>query len=297
MKSSKIQIRVVSPWFGELETSDAFFSVNLPVEKADALLCDWAPSDELFTFPRRKAWYCCEPECQFRGLGGGTWQGIRDRLAPNEFLCHNHPDPRYRVPHVTHFEPLEMKPNGERLNGAIAIVSNHGGSPLKRHRDITCRNDFITDSQVDLFGRSGWTRYRRRWFSLPGPPANYRGELPGDWPATGKRELMGRYKVAVCLENMNEPFYFTEKFVEAVCAGCIPVYRANPTVVEGVLKGALWIDPDEHGHDPGRTVSAALGADAEQISETNRGWLQCQSLAETHHEAVFRKLAGILAAL
>jgi hypothetical protein len=290
----KLQIRVISPWFGELETEDAFFSVNLPTEKADALLCDWAPSDELITFPRRKAWYCCEPECQFFGLGGGSWPHIRDKLAPHEFLYHNHPDPQYRVPHVTHFEPLEMNADGTRLHRAIAIVSNHGGNPLMRHRDITYRNDFITHPQVELFGRSGWKRYRRRWYSRSGKPTNYQGEIPGDWPASGKRELMSRYRVAVCLENMNEPHYFTEKFVEAVCAGCVPVYRADPTVRDTVLIGAAWIDPADHGGDPVRTLRAALEAAPRPILEQNASWLRSEALAATSHQAVFEQIAAIL---
>lgn len=293
--SDKLKVRVVSPWFGELETEEAFFSVHLPTEKADVLLCDWAPSEELFTFPRRKAWYCCEPLCQFQGLGGGSWPGIRVHLAPHEFLCHNHPDMRYRVPHVTHFEPLEMKRDGERKDRAIAIVSNHGGNPLKRHRDLTYRNEFITHPQVDLFGRSGWARYRRRWFTCSGKPTNYQGELPGDWPASGKRELMARYKVAVCLENMNEPFYFTEKFVEAVCAGCIPVYRADPTVAAGVLKGARWIDPADYSNDPEQTLRAALSADLKTFRAVNLEWLHSASLAQTCHANVFRNIGKLLA--
>lgn len=292
----KLQVRVVSPWFGELETADAFFSVALPPQEADALLCDWAPSEELFTFPRRKGWYCCEPSCQFRGLGAGQWPSLRSRLARHEFLCHNHPDPRFRVPHVTHEGSLEMQCGGERLERAIAIVSNHGGNPLNRHRDLGYRNRLITHPMVDLYGRSSWTRYRQHWFSRSGQPANYQGLLPGDWPAAGKRELMARYKVAVCLENMNEPFYFTEKFVEAVCAGCIPVYRADPTVAEGVLKGALWVDPADHGHDPGRTLRTALAMDAARFQERNLRWLQGAALAETSSRAVFHKLAGLLSA-
>ena len=105
---------------------------------------------------------------------------------------------------------------------------------------------------------------------------------------------MAQYKVAVCLENMNEPHYFTEKFVEAVCAGCIPVYRADPSVAVGVLKGARWVDPASYGNDPERTLRAALQADATQFREANRRWLCSALLAETHHGAVFRRLAELL---
>ncbi len=120
-----------------------------------------------------------------------------------------------------------MNQSVDRKQKAVAIVSNHGGSPLKAHPDIRYRNRLITSPLVDLYGRSGWQRYRSHWYSWPRAPKNYRGELPGDWPGAEKRRLMSEYKVCVCLENMNEPGYFTEKFVEAVQAGCIPVYRAS----------------------------------------------------------------------
>ncbi|HNR72358.1 MAG TPA: hypothetical protein PLV05_14630 [Verrucomicrobiota bacterium] len=126
MKSNtKLQVRVISPWFGKLETEEAFFSVDLPAEKADALLCQWAPSEELFAFPRRKAWFCCEPQVMFRSIEGGTWPAIRARLASHEFLCHNHPDPRWRVPHMTHWAPLAVNHRAERKDKAVAVVSNH----------------------------------------------------------------------------------------------------------------------------------------------------------------------------
>ena len=200
---TKLQVRLKSPWAERVDTELAVFSRDIPAEQADALLCEWAPDDELFRFPRLKASYCCEPACRFRRLGNGMWHNLRSRLGPHEFLWHGHPDPRYRVPHVTLFRPLAMNQNPDRLQKAVVIVSNHGSSPWTCHPAIRYRNRLITLPQVDLYGRSIWQRYRRGWFSLPGAPRNYRGELPGDWPGEEKRRLMSRYKVRVSLENMN----------------------------------------------------------------------------------------------
>lgn len=290
----RLQVRLKSPWTTRMETETAVFSVDIPAEKADALLCEWAPDPELFTFPRRKAWYCCEPQCQFRGLGGGTWPRIKAQLGPHEFLWHGHPDERYRVPHITHFGPLVMNTNRDRVDRAIAIVSNHGGSPWRRHPDISYRNRLITDPRVDLYGRSGWNRYRAHWYSRAQAPANYRGEIPGDWPAAGKRELMAKYKVAICLENMNEPHYFSEKFVEAVLAGCLPVYRADPTIVTGVLRGAFWIDPRNSDGRMQETLEAALRLSSDEAIELNQHWLSLPSLADTSADSVFRRLSTSL---
>jgi len=291
----RLQVRLISPWSSRIETTHAVFDREIAAEQADSLLCEWAPSEELFTFPRRRAWYCCEPACQFRGQENGTWPRLKDRLRPGEFLWHGHRDMRFRVPHVTHFQPLQMNCRSDRKEKAIAVVSNHGGSPLKAHPDIRFRNQLITSSLVDLFGRAGWQRYRPHWYSWPGTPRNYQGELPGDWPGAQKRQLMSQYKVCVCLENMNEPGYFTEKFVEAVVAGCIPVYRASADVRDTVLQGAVWFDPADSRWPGTQAIEAALQADAAAVSRANSEWLRNSiALQQTHSQAVFERIAEIL---
>jgi hypothetical protein len=290
----KLSIRLISPWSTRIETRDAVFSVDIPSEKADALLCEWSPSPELFTFPRRKAWYCCEPQCQFQHIDSGSWPKIKAKLKPSEFLFHNHVEERFRVPHITHFEPPEMNRSLQRKKRAIAIVSNHGGPPHRRHPDITYRNRFITAPQVDLFGRASWRRYRPSLLSFPKAPKNYCGEIPGDWPADQKRKLQASYKVAVCLENMNEPCYFTEKFVEAAMNGCIPIYRAAPTVKATFLQGASWIDPADFGNNAHETLEYALSLDIERFHSENASWARSLALGSTNSTQVFEKIAKIL---
>ena len=292
---SKLKVRLISPWQTYAETENAIFSVDIPTDKADALLCEWAPSAELFTFPRRKAWYCCEPQCQFRALGGGVWPKIKANLGPHEFMWHGHPDSRYRVPHITHFEPLVINTNPNRLDKAVAIVSNHGGSPWRRHPDITYRNKIITDPRVELYGRLGWNGYRARWYSRRAAPSNYKGEIPGDWPAGEKRELMSKYKVAICMENTSEPNYFTEKFVEAVVAGCVPVYAAERTVMGSFLDGALWVDPANCGGTAQEAIASALDADWSMVLSQNKRWLEDNKILQgTCSAAVFEKIGAIL---
>jgi len=292
---ARLQVHLKSPWSGRIETELAVFSPDIPLEQADALLCEWAPTPELFTFPRRKAWYCCEPACQFNALGNGTWPKLKSRLGPHEFLWHGHPDPRYRVPHITHFQALTVDRKPDRIARAVAVVSNHGGSPLRAHPSIRYRNRIITHPLVDLYGRHSWKHYRKHWYSKARPPANYKGEIPGDWPAVAKRQLMSRYKVCVCLENMVEPGYFTEKFVEAVQAGCIPVYQAGGDVKSHFLRDAAWIDPADH-HIAGESViSAALSRNWESYIEINKKWMSANPrLEETHTMEVFKRIANLL---
>lgn len=289
---TKLKIRLISPWTEKVETPSAIFSTSIGVDEADALLCEWAPSPELFTFPRRKAWYCCEPQCQFEHLQGGTWPKIRAQLKAAEFLYHGHHDERFRIPHITHFESLKMNERKDRKERAIAIVSNHGGPPARRHPDITYRNTLITLPEVDLFGRAGWKRYRKHWYSFPKAPSNYCGEIPGDWPGTEKRNLLSQYKVCICLENMNEPGYFTEKFVEAISAGCIPVYRAGTDIKDTVLSGARWIDPEDFNGDAYSLLDEAIASSLAEYQAVNQCWLShSEVLADTHANRVFEKIA------
>jgi len=291
----KLQVRTLSPWPVRLELEDAVFSDEIPEEKADALLANWRPVPELFTFPRRKAWYHSEPPCQFDHLEGGSWPGFRDRLAPSEFLWFGHEDPRFRVPPITHLVRPEPDSKGNRLARAVAVVSNYGGNRFPRVPDLHWRNRIVTLPKVDLFGREGWRRYRRRRFSWPSAPANYRGPIAGDWSDAAKRTLLSRYHAVVCLENQCRPYYFTEKFMDAVAAGAVPIYRAHPTVAESFLRGASWIDPADHDDDPERTLDAALETDREAVLAAQHTWLSTNAdLPLTHHLAVYGRIATIL---
>ena len=295
--SNKLQVRVVSPWFCQLETDDAFFSTKIQTDNADALLCVWAPSSELFTFPRRKAWYCCEPRRHFTYLQGKRWLSIRDRLKPEEFLWHGHSDERFRVPHITHNGSLAViDRNADRIDRAVAVVSNYGGQPLRRSRDTKYRNRFVLTPGVDLYGRSAaWQKYKAHLLSRPRLPENFKNDIPGDWDAIEKVQLLARYKVCVCLENSFEPNYFTEKFVDAVMAGCIPVYRAHPSVAETFLKGAKWIDPGQGRTKCEKIISKALDASLRDYHEMNAAWLhQSKRLNQTSGWAVFSRISRIL---
>ena len=113
-----------------------------------------------------------------------------------------------------------------------------------------------------------------------------------DWVGA-KIKLMTGYKAAVCLET-HEPYYFTEKFVAAVQAGCIPVYQAHESVRQTFLAGAKWIDPADYGFDPAATVKAALSERIEDYWEANAEWLKNPVVVATEREHVLRRIAELL---
>ena len=293
-------VRLVRPWGPlELELGHVRLSTELSPAQADALLCEWAPSPELLDFRGPRAWLNCEPRTNGRmGVHGNRDQiEYLSLLSPAQMFYHAHEDLRYRVPHVTHVGPLTLSPidGSSRIDRAVAVISNFGGPISKRWPDVETRNTFVTAEQVDLFGDRGiWRSYRRGRWSLPRKPRSFRGTIPGGWGATEKLELLSTYRVAICLENTCEPWYFTEKFVDAAAAGCIPVYHAHPTVAQGILSGATWVDPARFGFDVDETLKHARGLRREEIARQNHAWLESEAVGETRFDRVFARAAGAL---
>ena len=62
-------------------------------------------------------------------------------------------------------------------------------------------------------------------------------------PVTNKHEILAKYRVAICFENVESPGYVTEKIFDAWHAGCIPVWRGidsaktfNPAAIIDVTR-------------------------------------------------------------
>lgn len=290
------RIRLIGQWLPRpFATEGCWLSAELLPEEADALLGIYRPLPELAAFLGPRAWYCCEPyENPTMGRQIPAWQRTLRQLPAEDRIYHGHPLTANRIPQVTHWEPLAMLTTGPRKARTVAVASNHGGLPWLRWPEIRLRNAFCCQPGVDLYGdprRWRWHNWRR-----PGVPRTFRGPLPGGWGGPAKLELMAGYHAAVCLENSYEPHYFTEKFVDAVRAGCVPIYRAHPTVRDSVLQGARWVDPVDFDLDPGATLAHALTVNLGECQEANRHWLQSPALARTHGLEVYAGLARFLKA-
>lgn len=288
-----VKIAWKRPWPSDDIMGDGFLlSTAIKPCDADGLLCEWQPTEDLLKFPGISAWYCCEPK-----ICGMYWtepsKSIIARLTMEQKLNHKHPDPFCRVPHVTHVGEITQRRNLGRIPRACAIVSNVGEQ--FQSEDLMLRKEFCLRREVDLFGRKdGWRIHKFLPWSHPRLPSNYKGEISGNHWAESKIDLMSKYKVAVCMENCQEEFYFTEKFVAAVQAGCIPVYQAHSSVRNTFLSGAKWVDPADHGFDPKRTLAAALAQSSEEFMNLNLEWLRCTSFKFTERTAVMNKLGKII---
>lgn len=270
--------------------------LNPEPNKFDAMLCWGEFTDEFLEYRGARVFYCCEPSFFFQGW---RWAKLELRkklgtLREDEFAWHYHPHPQMRVEHETStFPDSRLLFSTQRIRGAAAVVGNLG-HPVFRNSGRKKRLEFILASGCDIYGpRSNWERFRLSAFSKKALPVNYIGECP--YPQ--KIEVLSKYQVAICLENSSEPLYFTEKFPDAVRAGCIPIYHAHPSVRTEFLNGAVWVDPAQYEFDAPATMEAALAKNRAEVAETNRKWMRESGILERAGLfPIYSKLAAILRA-
>jgi hypothetical protein len=297
-QESKVVVKLYSPWHTEdLLCGNVCFSPNVALQEADAALWEYQPDEAMLEYSGPKAWLSWEP--QWHGMYRKPLvRKLRKVLKPSEWLHYAHPQAEYRVPHITQCgTPAGFYGGVDRVEAAVAIVSNGGGRCWFLRPGLRLRNRFVTHPMVRLHGRrQGWKQFQK-WGPLSprALPENYQGELvwKEGWMAESQVEFLSRFQVAVCMENSIEPYYFTEKFVNAARAGCVPVYHAHPTVREGVLRGAAWIDPADYQFDVSRTIQAALAAPLSDVHSANRLWLERPEVRATYFHGVWDQLGNI----
>ena len=276
------------------------YSSRVPLTKADALLVLYDPSDELLKFDGPKLWFTTEPSWHHHFHSHPVGKRLVRELDASERAFYAHPDATHRIPHPTYSGSLSRPRVPSVRHAAVATVNNFGGRLwfLKSH--FRNRNRMILDRRVELFGKpDAWATFRhfpKLWIQRP--PDNYAGKAsPSDDVYSDKNiRFLSGYKVAVCLENCTEAYYFTEKFVDAVRAGCIPVYHAHATVKNRFLSGARWIDPAEFGFSSRRTIEFTLDQDQTKFRSINDAWLESGILADTDDLKVLAKLHKIVSA-
>lgn len=106
----------------------------------------------------------------------------------------------------------------------LMSVVNSNINNLPGHK---LRADFIADlctrgMKFNLFGHSYWSKY-----------IQYKGNAPsGKWPAF----LTSKYILVI--ENEVSPYYWTEKFTDAILCYCIPIYYGSSRIGEYFPEGS-----------------------------------------------------------
>jgi hypothetical protein len=276
-------------WFDQRVT----FDPAVPQNVCDGMLCWGACNNELLGYKGPRAWYFPEPRRFSMRRALHFHRALRE-LREHEFLHHSNPNPKFRIPCITHYGPITLATHHRSKRGIVAIVSNFGGRLRYFKPEARLRNEFILHEEVELYGSLGaWKRFRSKPWSRIGLPKNYVREWPSTWYFPAHVEELAKYRIAICLENSYEANYFTEKFVNAARAGCVPVYHAHPTVRDSVLKGAKWIDPADYSFDVCATLRAAKECESDAIVEQNYEWLKGDAVSETDGYRIWSRVAEI----
>ena len=246
------------------------FDPNLPPHRADGILWWYSPRPEMLSLGKPVFWYQCEgvSRSMFRTK---LWKSLLKNKQV--IFLHHHPSVRDEwVDPITHYEPWCANENSRR-EGIGAIASNAGGR-LHWMRGERVRNRFNVHPLVQLFGpRDTWALWRKWPWSSPRLPANFSGEVSVSWYKRDIVEFLSGFHAVVSMENTATENYFSERFVNTVRAGAVPIYHAHPSVKANYLRGAAWIDPADFGFDADKTLTAAFRADRSVYAAANHRWL------------------------
>jgi hypothetical protein len=99
-------------------------------------------------------------------------------------------------------------------------------------RRLAAISYFGRKGKLDLFGGG--------WESLSNLPQTWQNELSGTIsslnpaPCNSKQATLKNYKFALCFENMEFPGYVTEKLIDCLVAGVVPIYWGAPDIQDFV---------------------------------------------------------------
>jgi hypothetical protein len=132
---------------------------------------------------------------------------------------------KFRTPVPARHTRLDGPPFEERkLLTHISFgskASRRRGELYSERRSAVAAAEHLLPGQIDVYG---WA-----WDKLPEVPRCYCGAV------TNTIETMSRYRFALCFENnLNQRGYVTEKIMECLLGGCVPVYLGAPNVAEYV---------------------------------------------------------------
>jgi hypothetical protein len=118
----------------------------------------------------------------------------------------------------------------ERFSGAYGSLQLHD-------QRLEAIFQFGRKGGLDLYG-SGWS-------NLTNLPSNWQKKLSSivsnlnPVPCSDKLATIASYKFALCFENIEFPGYITEKMIDCLVAGVVPVYWGAPDIQEFVPQGCF----------------------------------------------------------
>ena len=114
-----------------------------------------------------------------------------------------------------------VRHNPERFSKKYSSTQLHD-------RRLAAMSHFGRRGKLDLFGGG--------WDSLQNLPLRWQNELSGivsdlkPKPCANKLATIANYKFALCFENIEFPGYVTEKLIDCLAAGVVPIYWGAPDI-------------------------------------------------------------------
>lgn len=129
---------------------------------------------------------------------------------------------------------------------------------------------FRPTTELDLYG-SGWDDLRNL-------PRAWRSSLAGKLRPLGrcsdKKSIISNYKFCFAIENCGFPSYLTEKIIDAIRAGCVPVYLGDPEVCKTIPKDCFVDMRDfSSAHSLKLRLQSISDAEAEAYVRRAQEWL------------------------
>lgn len=193
--------------------------------------------------------------------------------------------------------------NGVRFKRAVAISANKW-SMIKGEYYSLRRRAYNEIGVVDVFG-PGWNKSTAQELTMVAKEfiiALYNGTFPAisnlKWSlkrphnylgiAQSKVRVLASYEVSLVIENSEG--YMSEKLVDCILAGTIPVYVGERAEVYGIPK-SLVIQADPTIDSIKSSISRALNLDGGKFRAEAKEWAQSQGVKENwEHFNVCRKL-------
>jgi hypothetical protein len=145
---------------------------------------------------------------------------------------------------------------------------------------------FSKEKSLDIYG-GGWGNYGhlpRKWRKhLEAVTLNDKG------PIDSKLTILNQYQFAICFENTSLPGYVTEKIIDCIVAGIIPIYMGAPDIQDYVPRGC-YIDAGEFSklEDLDQFLKKITGEQAARIIEAGEKFLNSPQ-GQSHSYEYFSK--------
>lgn len=142
---------------------------------------------------------------------------------------------------------------------------------------------FGNKEDLDLFGPG--------WESLTNLPRQWRMRLKSfierqkPRPCSDKHEVISHYKFSICFENLSYPGYVTEKIIDCLTVGVIPIYIGAPDISDFVPKKAfIDLNTFKDYKELDSFIHSLSKSKAEEIINSGKAFLESEKGCEFSYE-------------